>query len=715
MTKQFNINELQLKYLELETLLDITNELNSFENVSVLLQEILIKSCAVLNASSGLILMQNNNSDLFQIEAEFNIDVEALKGIIFNKKKGFFNEVNQNRKPLAVEILNDPFLSRTNCTFGLIAPLLDKKDLVGVIVLFDKESRAGISSFDDSDTNMLSAIASQAGVAYNNIKLMENIKEAKTFNDNIMQSIVTGVFTTNLMGEISHVNRAAAAIINLEREMVIGNHYEYVFESNEIINALISKCEEVLATISETQIQIDCNGKSTSVNISVSPLLNDLNEPIGSVVAMEDLSNLDKLKSTFKKYVSKQIVDQLLENEDMLNLGGQEQEATILFSDIRGFTSMSETMTPTEVVETLNDYFNLMIEIIFKYNGTLDKIIGDALMVIYGAPNSTDKDTENAVLTAIEMQEKLIEFNQLRIINSKPPITIGIGINRGKVISGNIGSRQQMNFTVIGDSVNLASRLCSVAASDEIIVSDAVWKKVKHLKSFKSKKLNPVKVKGKAKPIEIKEILYNRPEFQYELANKKIEEFQILYETEQKDKEIANLATQNELKEEANKNLVAKQEAENSASRIIYIALGSGVILLGFIGVLLFRASQRRKKTNDLLKVTNENLKSKNAKIESQAKQIGDSIAYARNIQNAILPLKSEMSGSLSEHFVYYMPKDIVSGDFYWIRKHNDDVCIAIADCTGHGVPGAFMSMLGISAINDIVNNMNRLIEYKVF
>jgi HD superfamily phosphodiesterase len=182
-------------------------------------------------------------------------------------------------------------------------------------------------------------------------------------------------------------------------------------------------------------------------------------------------------------------------------------------------------MAPNEVVETLNDYFNLMIEIIFKYNGTLDKIIGDALMVIYGAPNATPQDTENAVLTAIEMQEKLIQFNQDRIINLKQPIKIGIGINRGKVISGNIGSKQQMNFTVIGDSVNLASRLCSVAASDEIIVSDAVWKKVKHLKSFKSKKLNPVKVKGKVKPIEIKEILYNRPAFQYELAYKKVEQF----------------------------------------------------------------------------------------------------------------------------------------------------------------------------------------------
>jgi adenylate cyclase len=525
MSSEFNINDLQLKYLELETLLDITNELNSFDQISVLLQEILVKSCAVLNASSGLILIEDDNSDVLHIGADFNIDIFVLKGLIFNKRKGFINDINTTRKALNLNIEQDSFLSKTLCKFALIAPLLEKKNLVGVIVLFDKESRKGLSPFHDADANMLSAIATQASVAYNNIKLIENIKEAKTFNDNVMQSIVTGVFTTNLMGEINHINRAATAIINIEKEYVLGNHYEYVFESNETVTQLITKCELESATLSESQVLLECNGKSTTVNISVSPLMNDLNEPIGSVVAMEDLSNIDKLKSTFKKYVSKQIVDQLLENDEMLNLGGQEQDATILFSDIRGFTSMSETMAPNEVVETLNDYFNLMIEIIFKYNGTLDKIIGDALMVIYGAPNATLQDTENAVLTAIEMQEKLIQFNQDRIINLKQPIKIGIGINRGKVISGNIGSKQQMNFTVIGDSVNLASRLCSIAASDEIIVSDAVWKKVKHLKSFKSKKLNPVKVKGKVKPIEIKEILYNRPEFHYDIAINKIEQF----------------------------------------------------------------------------------------------------------------------------------------------------------------------------------------------
>lgn len=527
MSSAFNLNDLQLKYLELETLLDITNELNTFDQIPILLQEILVKSCGVLNASSGLILIENENSDVLQIGAEFNIDTSLLNGIIFNKRKGVIAEISKLRRAQTIIIDQDSFLAKTTCQYALLSPLLNKNNLAGVIMLFDKESRQGLIPFQESDTNMLSAIGSQASIAYNNIKLIENIKEAKTFNDNVMQSIVTGVFTTNLLGEINHINKAALSIINLEREAVLGNHYEFVFESNELIAQLITKCEAKAITLFESQVPIECNGKTTTLNISVSPLINDHNETIGSVVAMEDLSNLNKLKSTFKKYVSTQIVDQLLENDELLNLGGQEQEATILFSDIRGFTSMSESMAPNEVVETLNEYFNLMIEIIFKYNGTLDKIIGDALMVIYGAPKSTEKDTENAVRTAIEMQEALIQFNQDRIINLKQPIKIGIGINRGKVISGNIGSKMQMNFTVIGDSVNLASRLCSTADADKIIIADAVWKSINRSNYFKSKKLNPVKVKGKLKPIQIREILYNRPLFNYELAYQKIESYLI--------------------------------------------------------------------------------------------------------------------------------------------------------------------------------------------
>ena len=527
MTPELNITDLQLKYLELETLLDLTNDLNSFDDISVLINEILIKSCGVLNASSGLILIEDMNSDILQVEASFNTDFSKLDETIFNKRKGLLKEIKASKKAFPFVVKEDIYFFKVNCEFGLIAPLFDKESLTGAIVIFDKESRKGIESFNESDSNMLSAIASQASIAYTNIKLIRSIKEAKTFNENVMHSIVTGVFTTNLMGEISHINRAALNILNLDEENVIGNHYEFIFESNQLISELISKCELESNTITKSQVLINFNENPITVNVSVSPLISDNKEHIGSVVAMEDISNINKLKSTFKKYVSTQIVDQLLENEDLLNLGGQEQAATILFSDIRGFTSLSENMSPAEVVETLNEYFDQMIEIIFKYNGVLDKIIGDELMVIYGVPKSNDNDSENAVLTAVEMQEKLIEFNKERALYKKKPIHVGIGINHGNVISGNIGSSHQMDFTVIGDSVNLASRLCSHAKQGEIIISERVWQNIKNKKIFNQMDLDPIKVKGKADPISIKEIKYNPWEFRYDFLFQKLETFLI--------------------------------------------------------------------------------------------------------------------------------------------------------------------------------------------
>jgi class 3 adenylate cyclase/predicted metal-dependent HD superfamily phosphohydrolase len=240
---------------------------------------------------------------------------------------------------------------------------------------------------------------------------------------------------------------------------------------------------------------------------------------------MEDLSNINKLKSTFQKYVSRQIVDKLLDNEEMLNLGGQELQANIMFSDIRGFTAMSEKMSPKEVVQTLNEYFNQMIEIIFRNNGTLDKIIGDALMVVFGAPLSDERDPENAVITAIEMQHKLAELNVKRIIEQKQIISIGIGINSGPVISGNIGSVQQMNYTVIGDSVNLASRLCSAALPGQVIVSETLWQKVKSQKRFKSKVLPGIHVKGKAEMIAIRSIVVNESKPDEQHLNDIIQDF----------------------------------------------------------------------------------------------------------------------------------------------------------------------------------------------
>ena len=223
------------------------------------------------------------------------------------------------------------------------------------------------------------------------------------------------------------------------------------------------------------------------------------------VVAIEDITEQSKIKNTFKRYVSKSVVDQLLDDDQKLNLGGEEREVTVLFSDIRGFTAMSEKMKPKEVVTTLNSYFSEMIDIIFKYDGTLDKIVGDELMVVFGAPIARDDDAERAVKTAIGMVESLKRFNEKRVKKGKVPINAGIGINKGKVISGNIGSKDQMDYTVIGDTVNLGARLCSFAGPLKIIISKSVKNEISD--DYKTRKLEAIKVKGKRKPVEIFKVL----------------------------------------------------------------------------------------------------------------------------------------------------------------------------------------------------------------
>lgn len=197
-------------------------------------------------------------------------------------------------------------------------------------------------------------------------------------------------------------------------------------------------------------------------------------------------------------------------------------------------------------------------------------------------------------------------------------------------------------------------------------------------------------------------------EISAEETDKKVEEFKVQYQSDQKDKEIEQLALQNTLKEEANNNLLEKQKAVESRNRLVYWSLGGGIVLISFIGVLIYINSARRKRINKFLVENNKNLALKNEQILKQSKLIGDSINYAQNIQRAILPTTKEMNDNFKEHFVLFQPKDVVSGDFYWMYKIPDSnqVLFSVADCTGHGVPGAFMSIVGHALLEKIAKQL---------
>jgi adenylate cyclase len=175
------------------------------------------------------------------------------------------------------------------------------------------------------------------------------------------------------------------------------------------------------------------------------------------------------------------VAEQIMQNRDKLKLGGNRSSVSVLFSDIRDFTTISERSTAEEVVAMLNDYFTRMLDPVFLYEGTLDKFIGDAIMVVFGAPIPFENNAERAVRAALEMRRALKRYNVDRAAQGLPPIDNGVGITKGDAISGNIGSEQRMDYTVIGDTVNTASRLEGLTKNYDykILVNEEVYLEVK--------------------------------------------------------------------------------------------------------------------------------------------------------------------------------------------------------------------------------------------
>jgi class 3 adenylate cyclase len=193
----------------------------------------------------------------------------------------------------------------------------------------------------------------------------------------------------------------------------------------------------------------------------------------------DNLREKEFIKRTFERYVSKQLVDRMLKRKDEIKLGGEEMTITILFSDIRRFTSIAERLPPKQVVELLNDYFTRMISVVTKHDGVVDKLMGDSVMALFGVPFQGNDDTMQAVRCAIAMQKEVKAFNKIRTGQGLPTLEMGIGLNTGPVIAGNIGSKERMEYTVIGDSVNVAARLQGLAKPGEVLVSEATYKQVK--------------------------------------------------------------------------------------------------------------------------------------------------------------------------------------------------------------------------------------------
>jgi adenylate cyclase len=212
------------------------------------------------------------------------------------------------------------------------------------------------------------------------------------------------------------------------------------------------------------------------------------------------------VKKLFGRYVSKDVYEQLVAHPELAELGGTRRDMTVLFSDIRGFTSVTEKGHPEELVAQLNEYFSRMVGIVFRHQGTVDKFVGDMVMALFGAPLEDARHAEHAVAAAVDMVRELGELNRKWAAEGRPVLDIGVGINSGDMIAGNIGSSSIMSYTVIGDNVNLGSRLESLNKEyrTRIIISDATRSRLTG--NYEIRPLGDVVVKGKSRPVAIFEV-----------------------------------------------------------------------------------------------------------------------------------------------------------------------------------------------------------------
>jgi len=222
---------------------------------------------------------------------------------------------------------------------------------------------------------------------------------------------------------------------------------------------------------------------------------------------VDGLKERDFVKDTFGRYMTKQVADEILKNPGMITPGGRKDEVTVLFSDIRGFTTYAESRPAEEVVTQLNEYMSAMVDVVIKYEGVVDKFIGDAIMAVFGSPVKHGDDTLRAVKTALEMQSRLADLDKKWEKEGKQQFRIGIGLNTGDVIVGNIGDIRRMEYTVIGDNVNLASRIEGLTKEYNcpIIISGSTYEKVKD--KVEIRKLESATVKGKTRSVDIYQLL----------------------------------------------------------------------------------------------------------------------------------------------------------------------------------------------------------------
>ncbi len=495
---------------EEQKILEVTHDLAGELLLEVLIGRIMAATTDLLDAERASLFVYDDKSDeLFSLYADgletrqIRVPTSAgIAGAVFTtgKTENIEDPYSDPRFNQEVD-LRTGFRTRSI----LCVPIVNKAGArIGVAQALNK--REGV--FTNKDEARLKAFAAQVAVSLENARLFDDVLAIKNYNESILQSTTNGIVTLDADGGIVTANDAALTMLGLAREAVVGHPAAELFGAiNGKIIDLLVKTQETGETSYEPDAELARGGADTAtVNLTTMPLIDANHAQIGSMLVLEDVTEEKRIRSTMSRYMSKEVADQLLASGEA-ELGGKEQKVTVMFSDVRRFTTISEQIGPRETVLLLNEYFTEMVDAIFHHGGILDKYMGDGIMALFGAPFVGETDADNALLAADEMMHRLADLNVRRAADGREPLAIGIGFSTGNVVVGNIGSVRRLDYTVIGDTVNLSARLegATKQYGAKILMSEMTVRELRREHTLREVDL--IRAKGKDRPVAVYESL----------------------------------------------------------------------------------------------------------------------------------------------------------------------------------------------------------------
>ena len=471
-----------------------------------------------LNITRGaFFLLNHQDDDYYQFDILSNLNGELPQSIKLKKNTSLTHQLidqGQSISQYSLDLRSDfrradveGVKALKAMAFEQYVPIKRNHILIGVIALGPFASGA---AYTIGDIELFSTLAAQTAIALENARLFENVRQnleeitrIKNLLDSVFGSIQSGVITVGTDDDVLMANNAASHILGNSKPIAPGSNIGMVLAQlqDTALPALLRDVKTTQRSYHNYEITTEMNGRGT-VNLSVDlgPIRDAQKRLKGVTIVLNDLTEMNRLQAVhdmFRTYLSPAVVDRLPSDPAQLKLGGYRQEVSILFADIRGFTTFSEFQQPEDLITVLNKYLSIAAEAILVYEGTLDKFMGDAVMAIFNAPLAQEDHLLRAVKAASAMQKKLAEYHR-RIGQHKPLLQFGVGIHVGEAVVGNVGTNSRMDYTAIGDAVNLAKRIQENTPGGKILLSQNAFERVQaHIEAVPFKRLT---VKGRREP-----------------------------------------------------------------------------------------------------------------------------------------------------------------------------------------------------------------------